>query len=191
MAKFAGAGDVDPGDAVAMGEIEPADHPTGSSFLQPRRTGGFLQGRAARPADDSGYGRARRRPRGPDDLSPGRDFIQRKPTRERTDGSCCWAVCCSGGPWSNLSGASLSLTDEGWRKLTLRWGLFFYVVAAANEVALRNLSMDAWLNFKVFGILGMTFLFLLLKLLLQRYARAARRHRAERRRRPMTNLTPK
>ena len=44
-------------------------------------------------------------------------------------------------------------------------------MAAANEVAWRNLSMDAWLNFKVFGILGMTFLFLLLQApLLQRYA---------------------
>ena len=73
-----------------------------------------------------------------------------------------------------------SLVNHSWDRASasptrvvahLCWGLFFYVVAAVNEVAWRNLSMDAWLNFKVFRILGMTFLFLLLQApLLQRYA---------------------
>jgi intracellular septation protein len=100
-------------------------------------------------------------------------FIQRKPTLvSGLMGSLMLGGLLFGRSMVQpLMGSSLSLTDEGWRKLTLRWGLFFYVVAAANEVAWRNLSMDAWLNFKVFGILGMTFLFLLLQApLLQRHA---------------------
>lgn len=53
------------------------------------------------------------------------------------------------------------LTDEGWRKLTFRWGLFFFVLAILNEIVWRNFSTDAWVNFKVFGIMPLTFLFTL------------------------------
>ncbi len=51
------------------------------------------------------------------------------------------------------------LSDEGWHKLTLRWGLFFIVLALLNEFVWRNFSDDAWVNFKVFGIMPLTFLF--------------------------------
>ncbi|MCE1235505.1 MAG: septation protein A [Hyphomicrobiales bacterium] len=53
------------------------------------------------------------------------------------------------------------LDADGWRKLTLRWGLFFFVLAALNEVVWRNFSTDAWVSFKVFGIMPLTFLFAL------------------------------
>ena len=56
------------------------------------------------------------------------------------------------------------LTDEGWRKLTFRWGLFFLVLAVLNEVVWRNFSTDAWVNFKVFGIMPLTFIFTLSQL---------------------------
>ena len=52
-----------------------------------------------------------------------------------------------------------SLTNEGWRKLTFRWGIFFFVLAALNEVAWRTLSTDAWVTFKVFGVMPITLLF--------------------------------
>jgi intracellular septation protein len=52
-----------------------------------------------------------------------------------------------------------SLTDEGWRKLTFRWGLFFFVLAILNEIVWRNFSTDAWVTFKVFGIMPITFVF--------------------------------
>jgi intracellular septation protein len=55
----------------------------------------------------------------------------------------------------------LQLTEEGWRKLTLRWGLFFFVLAAANEIVWRNFSTDFWVSFKAFGIMPMTILFAL------------------------------
>src|ERR1700733_8022347 len=51
------------------------------------------------------------------------------------------------------------LTDEGWRRLTLRWALFFFVLAVLNEIVWRNTSTDVWVNFKVFGVLPLTFLF--------------------------------
>jgi intracellular septation protein len=64
-----------------------------------------------------------------------------------------------------------NLTDEGWRKLTLRWGLFFVVLAVLNEIVWRNFSTDAWVNFKVFGFLPITMVFAAAQFpLLQRYA---------------------
>ncbi len=58
-----------------------------------------------------------------------------------------------------LMGEAMRMTDEGWRKLTLRWGLFFLFLAGLNEVVWRSLSTDAWVNFKVFGLLPLTFAF--------------------------------
>jgi intracellular septation protein len=53
------------------------------------------------------------------------------------------------------------LTDEGWKKLTLRWGLFFLVMAVLNEIVWRSVSTDAWVAFKTFGFLPLTILFAL------------------------------
>ncbi len=60
-----------------------------------------------------------------------------------------------------LLGATLPMDDEGWRKLTFRWALFFLTIAALNEVVRRQMSLDQWITFKTFGILPLTFLFLL------------------------------
>jgi intracellular septation protein len=57
--------------------------------------------------------------------------------------------------------AVFRLTEEGWRKLTLRWGLFFFGLAVLNEVVWRSVSTDAWVTFKVFAILPITFVFTL------------------------------
>src|SRR5437588_7642837 len=51
------------------------------------------------------------------------------------------------------------LTEEGWRKLTLRWGLFFLVLAVVNEIVWRTQTTDVWVSFKVFGVVPLTFLF--------------------------------
>ena len=58
-----------------------------------------------------------------------------------------------------LLGSALSLTEEGWRRLTLRWALFFLVMAVVNELVWRNFSDDVWVNFKVFGFLPLTLVF--------------------------------
>jgi len=51
------------------------------------------------------------------------------------------------------------LTDEGWRKLTWRWALFFFALAVLNEIVWRNFSTDIWVSFKLFGVVPLTFLF--------------------------------
>jgi intracellular septation protein len=63
------------------------------------------------------------------------------------------------------------LTDEGWRKLTLRWALFFLVLALLNEIVWRTQSTDFWVTFKVFGVVPLTFVFAALQYpLLTRHA---------------------
>ena len=63
------------------------------------------------------------------------------------------------------------LTDEGWRKLTLRWALFFFALAVLNEIVWRTQSTDFWVSFKVFGVLPLTFVFAALQYpLLKKYA---------------------
>jgi intracellular septation protein len=67
--------------------------------------------------------------------------------------------------------AMFHLTDEGWRKLTLRWAVFFFVLAVLNEVIWRTQSTDFWVNFKLFGFVPLTFVFAALQYpLLMRYA---------------------
>ena len=51
------------------------------------------------------------------------------------------------------------LTDEGWRKLTLRWSLFFLALAVLNEIVWRTQTTDTWVSFKVFGVTPLTFVF--------------------------------
>ena len=63
------------------------------------------------------------------------------------------------------------LSDEGWRKLTLRWAIFFFALAVLNEIVWRNASTDAWVAFKVFGVVPLTIVFGALQVpLLKRYA---------------------
>jgi len=58
-------------------------------------------------------------------------------------------------------GSALPLDDVGWRRLTLRWALFFIAMAGVNELVWRTQSTDFWVTFKVFGILGITLVFAL------------------------------
>jgi intracellular septation protein len=63
------------------------------------------------------------------------------------------------------------LTDEGWRKLTWRWALFFFLLAVLNEIVWRTASTNTWVDFKVFGVVPLTFLFAALQApLLRKYA---------------------
>ena len=67
--------------------------------------------------------------------------------------------------------AVFKLTDVGWRKLTLRWALFFFGLAILNEIVWRSVSTDTWVTFKVFAILPITFAFTLAQMpLINRYA---------------------
>lgn len=99
-------------------------------------------------------------------------FIKMKPTIV----NCLFAVILLGGLAFGKSllayvfDAAFKLDGEGWRKLTLRWGLFFIFLALANEVVWRNFSSDFWVNFKVWATMPITMAFMLLQLpLIQRH----------------------
>ena len=59
----------------------------------------------------------------------------------------------------SLLGAAIKLENEGWKILTQRWISFFIALAILNEIVWRTQSTDIWVNFKVFGILPITFIF--------------------------------
>jgi intracellular septation protein len=62
------------------------------------------------------------------------------------------------------------LTDEGWRKLTFRWGVFFFFLAALNEIVWRMFSTDFWVAFKVWGVMPVTIAFAMAQVgILQRH----------------------
>jgi len=99
-------------------------------------------------------------------------FIKLKPTIVYT----MFAVLLFGGLLTKkpvlelLFGPVFNLTDEGWRKLTLRWAVFFLAMALVNEFVWRNFSTDTWVSFKAFGFLPITFLFAMGQVpLMQRY----------------------
>lgn len=67
-----------------------------------------------------------------------------------------------------------SLTAEGWRRLTIRWAMFFFAMAVLNEIVWRTQSTDFWVAFKLFGAIPLTLVFGALQYpLLQRYQDAS------------------
>lgn len=73
-------------------------------------------------------------------------------------------------------GEAFSLTDEGWRVLTIRWACFFLFLAGLNEVVWRNFSEDFWVSFKLWGLMPLTMVFAVSQLgLLQKYEKSQNR----------------
>jgi len=66
----------------------------------------------------------------------------------------------------SLFSGNLKLQEEGWSQLTKRWISFFIALAILNEIIWRTQSTDLWVNFKVFGILPITFIFTMTQLTL-------------------------
>jgi intracellular septation protein len=88
-------------------------------------------------------------------------FIKIKPTIV----NALFATVLFAGLWSGQSflkivfGDVFRLTEEGWRKLTLRWACFFVFLALLNEIVWRSVTTDTWVSFKVFGIMPLTMAF--------------------------------
>jgi intracellular septation protein len=59
----------------------------------------------------------------------------------------------------SVLGSAWQLTDRGWFLLTFRFAVFFAAMAVLNEVVWRSVSTDLWVDFKIFGILLLTFVF--------------------------------
>ena len=73
-----------------------------------------------------------------------------------------------------LLGSQIQLPEQIWRKVNLSWGLFFFVVGLLNlYIAFffrldlsSEVRTDLWVNFKVFGMMGLTILFSIVQMLL-------------------------
>jgi intracellular septation protein len=100
-------------------------------------------------------------------------FIKLKPTIV----NCLFGVILGGGLLlfkrpllKPIFGAAFSLTEEGWWKLTVRWALFFFFLAAVNEVIWRNFTTPTWAASKMVVSFPLTLVFAFLQVrLLKRY----------------------
>jgi intracellular septation protein len=63
-----------------------------------------------------------------------------------------------------ILGKSVALTEVGWNLLNKRWILFFFTLAIINELVWRTQSEEFWVNFKVWGMLPITFIFATLQI---------------------------
>jgi intracellular septation protein len=61
----------------------------------------------------------------------------------------------------SLMGAQMELPDIAWSRLNLSWGGFFAVMGVINLLVAFNFSTDAWVNFKLFGSLGLMVVFVI------------------------------
>lgn len=100
-------------------------------------------------------------------------FFKIKPTIINT----MFGVILLGGLWFGKSllgyvfDSAFKLDPEGWRILTIRWGLYFLLMAVVNELIWRNFSTDFWVGFKVWGNMPLSIIFMLLQVpLMQRHA---------------------
>jgi intracellular septation protein len=57
----------------------------------------------------------------------------------------------------------ISMPDSVWLRLSLSWILFFILSGVANLIVVFNFDTDTWVNFKLFGMLGMTLVFVILQ----------------------------
>ena len=88
-------------------------------------------------------------------------FVKMKPTAA----NLVFAGILGGGLLANrmflkdLLGSAIEMPLTAWRTLTWRWTVFFLVLAGLNEYVWRTMSEDTWVNFKVFGLMGLTMVF--------------------------------
>lgn len=68
---------------------------------------------------------------------------------------------------------NIALPSSGWIRLNLSWATFFIVLGFVNLYVVYNYDTDTWVNFKLFGILGLTFLFVIAQAVyLSRYGKS-------------------
>lgn len=88
-------------------------------------------------------------------------FIKLKPTIV----NCLFGIILGGGLLLGrpllkpIFGTAFQLTDAGWKQLTLRWSLFFFVLAIINEIAWRGFSTETWIASKLFVSFPLTMIF--------------------------------
>lgn len=60
-----------------------------------------------------------------------------------------------------LMGKEITLPDAAWQRLNLAWVTFFLALALINPLVYSLYGMEVWVDFKLFGIIGLTLLFVL------------------------------
>lgn len=58
---------------------------------------------------------------------------------------------------------NISLPEPIWLRLNLAWVVFFVLMGIINLYVAFTFDLDTWVNFKLYGMLGMTFLFIILQ----------------------------
>lgn len=58
----------------------------------------------------------------------------------------------------HMLGDKIQLPEIVWKKLTISWGIFFILLGLANYYIMYHFSTNAWVNFKLYGIMGATLL---------------------------------
>ena len=70
----------------------------------------------------------------------------------------------------SLLESSIQLEEMGWELLNKRWMIFFILLAFLNEIVWRTQTEDFWVKFKVFGIIPITFIFMMFQInLIKKY----------------------
>lgn len=93
-------------------------------------------------------------------------FFKMKPTIINT----LFAIILIGSTFFNkpvlkmLLNTSMKLTDQGWSLMNKLWSGFFIFLALLNEIVWRTQTTDVWVNFKVFGIMGITIVFTIIQI---------------------------
>jgi len=73
-------------------------------------------------------------------------------------------------PMRSMMEKQISLPDAVWSKLNLAWAVLFTALGFLNLYVAFNYSQDAWVNFKLFGVTGIMFVFIIIQtLLLSKY----------------------
>lgn len=62
-----------------------------------------------------------------------------------------------------MMGGNLSLPTAVWRNLNLSWTLFFFILGGVNFFVMSTFDTATWVNFKLFGMLGLTLVFVLVQ----------------------------
>ena len=62
-----------------------------------------------------------------------------------------------------MMSTQVDLPSLVWRRLNLAWVVFFIIMGVVNLYVAYNFSEDTWVNFKLFGVLGLTFVFIIIQ----------------------------
>ncbi|MBT3335771.1 MAG: septation protein A [Methylococcales bacterium] len=64
-----------------------------------------------------------------------------------------------------MMASNIELPQPVWKRLNLAWSFYFIVLGFVNLYVINNFDTDTWVNFKLFGMLGLTFIFIIIQAL--------------------------